>query len=363
MLVLARVAPGITRAASPLRAAMIALAGNPRDEGLATAAARLAIEDGRLNADPRRYGQAQAALAPWWGDADPPQDIRVLRAVIRQAFHDFAGATADLDAILERTPGNAQARLSRAFVRMVTGDTMAAAQDCALLPRNIATIVTQICLARIEALTGSGEKARGRLTRALGTASEGNSPMRQFAKAVLADVTIGLGEANAAVSLYAEASAASPNDAPLLAAYADLLLDLDRPADVLALLDDKGDADILLLRRAIAARRLGDARLSNWSAVLAERFAAAAAGGVRVHLRENARYLLEVRGDASGALALARENWTVQKEPADARLLVESAIAAGDPTAARDIETFAARTGLDDYRVRQALARRAGGGQ
>ena len=60
----------------------------------------MAIRDGRASADPRRYGQAQAALSPWWSVADAPVEVQVLRAVIRQALHDFRGVISDF-----RTPG------------------------------------------------------------------------------------------------------------------------------------------------------------------------------------------------------------------------------------------------------------------
>src|SRR5690242_16189492 len=55
----------------------------------ALAAAREAIEQGHLSGDPRDWGQAQAALAPWWNASEPPAQVRVLRATIRQYQHDF----------------------------------------------------------------------------------------------------------------------------------------------------------------------------------------------------------------------------------------------------------------------------------
>ena len=239
---------------------------------------------------------------------------------------------------------------------MVTGDMQGAAADCASLPARVAPIVSQICKARIEALTGEGARGRQRLTRAIADGDGSNPAMRRFAVIVLADLTAGLGEDQDAERLYTEASSDGSGDAPLLAAHADQLLDLGRPADALALLEDKGEADILLLRRAIAAKRTGDRRLAQWQAILDERFAAAAAGGVRVHLREEARYRLEVKGDAAGALDLALANWEVQKEPADARLLADCARAAGKAEAASTVKDFAARTKLADARVLKALA-------
>ncbi len=150
----------------------------------------------------------------------------------------------------------------------------------------------------------------------------------------------------------------------VLAAQADSLLDRNDPKAAQDLLDGKGDADVLLLRRAIAARRLGDSRLAEWSAILTERFdaAAAAAGNARVHLREEARFRLEVEGDAAKALELAQANWQVQREPADVRLLLEAALAAGDAKAARPALDFIKETGLQDARLAPLLTRLSGAG-
>jgi hypothetical protein len=91
--------------------------------------------------------------------------------------------------------------------------------------------------------------------------------------------------------------------------------------------------------------------------MLNERFAAARAGGVRTHLREEARFRLEVEGDSAAALNLAIENWAIQKEIADARLLLECAIAAGRPEAAADVVRHVRATGLIDKRVTPYLSR------
>src|SRR5206468_962153 len=98
----------------------------------ATHFARRAIEAGRDRGDPRFLGQAQAALAPWWNAARPPREVLVLRATIRQSLHDFPSALADLDRVIETSPADAQARLTRASVLTVLGRYDAALRDAYL---------------------------------------------------------------------------------------------------------------------------------------------------------------------------------------------------------------------------------------
>jgi hypothetical protein len=327
---------------------------NPKDLGRALDVARVAIRDGRASADPRRYGQAQAALAPWWSKADAPMDVRVLRAVIRQSLHDFTGAAADLDAILSADPRNGQARLSRALVRQTVGSFVDAKDDCRRLPPSVGLTVAAVCLLRVEALTGSAGAALERLGRALMLDGKAEPDVRRWAQAVSADIAAMLGQAEVADLWFKEATS-DGGDIPTLIAFADHLLDTDRPAEALKLLTDRSETDLVYLRLAIAGKRLNDARTPYWTALLAERFAAAKVGGVQLHLREEARFELEVRSDAVTALRLALANWRTQKEPSDARLVFQSALAADNPAAASDVLDFLAKTGLTDSRIQPLL--------
>ena len=82
---------------------------------------------------------------------------------------------------------------------------------------------------------------------------------------------------------------------------------------------------------------------SNWISI-----AAAAERGDRIHLREEARFALEVEADPPRALRVARDNWNVQKELADARLLAKAAVAAREPAAAEALVAWAHSTGVRD---------------
>jgi tetratricopeptide (TPR) repeat protein len=79
---------------------------------------------------------------------------------------------------------------------------------------------------------------------------------------------------------------------------------------------------------------------------------AQATRGDRLHLREQARFTLELLGDAPAALRLAEENWRIQREPADARIVLEAALAAGSPSSARPVLAWLDETGLEDVRLR-----------
>jgi hypothetical protein len=91
-----------------------------------------------------------------------------------------------------------------------------------------------------------------------------------------------------------------------------------------------------------------------------ERFAAAAERDDQLHLREQAMFVLAVDSDPDRALELARRNWDVQKELADARLLVEAAVEARRPFEAGPVVEWARANGVRDARLDSWLSRVGG---
>ncbi|RYF05394.1 MAG: hypothetical protein EOO78_01350, partial [Oxalobacteraceae bacterium] len=130
------------------------LAATPNDLRLAGALAQRYIEQARIEGDPRYLGYAQAALAPWWTQAAPPDPVLVLRATLRQSTHQFPAALADLDQAVKRDSGNVQAWLTRATVQMVTGDLAAARASCMRLYSRAPALVVQTCLSSVGSVHG-----------------------------------------------------------------------------------------------------------------------------------------------------------------------------------------------------------------
>ena len=144
----------------------------------------------------------------------------------------------------------------------------------------------------------------------------------------------------------------------LLGAYADFLLDQNRPADARELLQDEQRADNLLLRLALAERRLDDPAWRRHAEVLEARFAAARQRDDGIHFASEARFKLDLRQQPAEALRLAQRNWAQgQREPQDARLLLEAALAASRPDAAREVLDWLARVKLEDRRLAELSQR------
>lgn len=326
----------------------------PQSAATAAQLARADIERSRRDADPRFLGYAEGVLQPWWTQAEPPPEILLLRATIRQARHQFDAALADLDALLRHDPANAQAWLTRATILRVQGQPRDAATACDHLDGLAPAFYVTVCQAAALSLAGELAPATEAMDEVAGSAPDPFA--RSWWLAERADMARRAGDTTAALAFYTRAGAEQLADPQLLAAHAQLLLDLGRVQEAATLAGAQPQSDLLRLRRAQALRALGtpDAALE---AALADTYLAARRRGEELHLREEARFELSVRGDAARALELAQTNWRNQRENDDARLLLEAALAAGNGMAADGVLAWMGQTGVQDPAL-AALAKR-----
>ena len=325
---------------------------NPRNLESAVKLATRYIEQGRSEGDPRFLGQAQAVLSPWWSEPIPPTAALLLRATIRQNAHEFNEALADLDKVLAVQPTNAQAWLTKASILQVQARYDDARRACQRLARLAASHVLLGCLGDIAGVTGQSAKSR-ELLRAV-FPNPGLSGREQiWIATILAETAARTGAIREAEESFSEAFKIGIKDQYVLGAYADFLLDQHRYQDVMSLLQSETRADGLLLRLALAEQALKLPSFRNHTAELTARFAAARERGTAVHVREEARFTLTLQHDAQRALPLAQANWNVQREPADARILLESALAAGNGSAAQPVLDWMKSTHVEDFHLQQ----------
>ena len=328
------------------------LRATPDDLKLAARVSREHIRNARATADPRHLGYAEAALRPWWTRDDAPAEALVLRATIKQSLHDFAAARSDLELALTRDPANAQAWLTLATIDTVQGRYDEARRACIQLARLGESFSATVAAAAIAGLNGQSGAAVRQLEGLLARSATLPVDQRLWAITQLAELQARTGNPAEADTRFREALKLGEPDPYLLGAYADFLLDQKRPEEVIRLLADHGRQDGSLLRLAEARRQLfatdGAGELASMTTELGARFDAARRRGDSVHQREEARFLLRLGNDPSRALALAVENWKLQREPADARLLMECAIAANRSSDATETLDWMAKSRIED---------------
>jgi predicted Zn-dependent protease len=324
---------------------------DPTNLTLAQQCAYQCIERARSDSDPRYLGRAQAAMLPWWNATAIPANALVIRAILKQSQHDFTNALSDLQLALARDPRNAQAWLTRSTILTVLGDYIGARRACVPLAQLAPGLIALTAAANVACLNGDAEHGCALLRTALHDNPNTPKSEQVWALTILAETQARLGHQGEAEESFKRALQLEPRDIYLQCAYADLLLDLDRAREAAeSLLKNSMLSDAVLLRLALAEAQESPpgAHLPMHVSMLRARFEEGQLRGDFVHQREEARFLLALDGNSTGALKLARLNWQVQHEPADARILLESALAQHDAKAALPALEFIGASHIED---------------
>ncbi len=327
--------------AALLSSAQIPAAETPDIEATGAEVRRLIAASRVAGPGDTSLDQAQAALGDWWDAPAPPDEILMLRATVKQSQHDFRGALGDLNQLVTGNPGDAQGWLTKSTVHLVLGEYAAAAAAAAKLegiaPRLVAATaragVTRITVGAAEALAATeGALAADRRSMM-------NPELRTWALTLVAEIEDQLGNLEDAEKAFLASLAASPDDRYTLGSYAHFLLDEGRAGDVVELLGDHADGDPgLMALHAVAERRKGgtDGALT-YGAALEDK---------PPHGADLVFYQMEVLDQPDQARLTALLNWRLQKEPRDARALLEAAWAADDPGSAGFVLDWIEETGF-----------------
>jgi len=363
--VLERLPPRTGREWQAIASLRAQLAREPRSAAVAAELARRYLELFRAEGEPRLVAYAQSALAPWRDDRDPPLEIAQRRAEIAQSEHRFDDAIADLKRVMERDSRSVAARLTLASIDLVRADYDASRRECARLVLLADAAVAGACSSAVRAMTGEAGSAYQYLTRLLAEPGALPPELRVWIETLAAETAEVLGAWRNAEAHYraalAAASAAGEGERPsvyLLAAYADFLLRGGRPADALALLADAPPADPLALRIAVAEKQLGRLDAQRLES-LSYRLQLALDGLDTTHAREAAYFALYVLDEPELAMKRALANWNVQREPVDARLVLEAALATHREADAQPVLDWLAKSGCEHVDL-QRLVRRLG---
>lgn len=338
------------------------LAAAPKDPVLAMKVASAYYAMAGAEGDPRYIGYAEAAMAPWAADANAHVDILFMRAKLLQWRHEYAAALELFAKALQRDPGHYETLSGRSAVLTVLADYAGARRDCETMRLREKELYWSSCIAYIDGQTGQAAKAERQLADLLARHA-GSSPEGQlWLLTRLADLAARLGRNADAEAYYRRALALNITSQYLLSNYGDFLIDTGRPAEAVALLRDWVRSDVLLLRLTLAAQTLKIPEFKTYSQTLRERFAAAAMRGDTLHRQEESRFQLSVEGNKTRALELAVANWAIQREPYDARILLEAAVAAGRRDAAQPVLDWLAQSKHEDPQL-TALAQKLTGGK
>ena len=331
------------------------LSQDPHNLSLAVRIAKYYLKVGHTEVDPRFDGYAQAALSPWWDQPSPPNEVLLIRATLEQRGHHFDQAIKDLQQVLLSQPYHPQAWLTQAVIHQVRGQYSQARQSCGPLVRLVHSMISTSCIANIASVNGQAQKSYDALLQSYRQHPSATSDEQLWALTILAETASRLGHDEKAEEHFQQALALDPKDTYLLGAYSDFLLDHNRAREVESLLQENIRADGLLLRLTLASQQLQSSQFHNYFKSLSARFSDSRLRGDARHLREEARFTLHLLKQPHQALQIAQENWKVQREPWDTRILLEAALLSNDTAAAQPVLDWLKTVKLEDQQITRLM--------
>lgn len=334
--------------ARELSALRATVAKSPNDPEPALALAQRYFELATARGDPRYVGYADALVGRFAAKMSAP--LFAMRGTVRQYRHDFADALSDYAAALKLDTDFAGAHAWRGAIYLVQANYADAAQECEALRRLQRPVLNGGCAGLTQAYTGHLATAYTTLQKALATTHDDDQ--RLWLNTRLAEVATWQGQTALAEQHYRRALDLGIDDGYLLAAWSDFLLDQGHPDQVIQQLAKWDTVDGLLLRLAEAETALKLPAAKTHVLTLGDRFAAAKLRGDTTHQAEEARFYLHLRNDAKEAVRLSVANYAVQKEPRDARIVLEAALTDRNPAAAQAVLDWLQSSGFEDQTLR-----------
>jgi Flp pilus assembly protein TadD len=294
-------------------------------------------------------GYAQAVLKKWWNLENIPISVLLVRINLYQKQHKFNQALQDLTKLLTIDKNNTQALLTRAFIYRTQGKYAQALDDCRSLAKLSYAIIATICHSSIISLQGEAKLAYKNLQKL----TIEDSMLKQWILTEMAQIAERLGDNIQAEKHFSEAVKIKNQDYYLYNSYADFLIWNNKSKKLLELFENLAKNNFALRLRILIARKKLNISSEQDIKYLQTNFDIEKARNSTLHLAEQARFLLTIEYDLSHAFELAKENWTIQKEPLDAIIYLQLALA--NNKSIPNVVNWIQQNKLEDVRIQSLL--------
>ncbi|WP_143473844.1 tetratricopeptide repeat protein [Limnohabitans sp. G3-2] len=339
----------------------------PQHMPSALAYARAVFTLGLSEGDLRWYGSAKAALTPWWTADDLPAEAYFLRGLVKQGFHDFQAGLQDINRAIALEPARAEFWSWRFALHLLLADMAAAQQDIDEMVRLLGPEEAQVYRAVWLYRTGQPWPAVDMLSVAIRSANYQDAGSQDWLGFHWGEALRVAGQPARALAVWGQRLQASPQSHLIRLSLAELLNQQGqyRQAQTIAMAaSGKGApsstapmSDALLMQAVLASRGLKDPDEARLASQLEARLQSQALRQEALIERPQLIYQIAYGRDLKAGLALSIDNWQLQKEPPDAVLFVQAALALGQARAAEPVLKWAEKTGYTDPQLTPLLAK------
>jgi tetratricopeptide (TPR) repeat protein len=327
----------------------------------ALAYARAVFTLGFNEGDLRWFGSAKAALMPWWQATDLPADGFFMRGLVKQGFHDFAGGLQDIQQAIALNPERAEFWSWRFALHLLQANLSAARQDAEEIARRFGPEEGLIYRAVLLYRTGQASSAVQLLSTSLRSPAYQDGASQVWIGFHLGEAHRVANQPDRAIAVWQRLLQAYPQSHLLRLSLADLLNQqgqFQQAKAVASANSAKGHAnltDALLMQTLLASRGLKAPEEAALAQQMAARLQSQALRQESLIERPKLIYQIAYGQDLAAGLALSIENWQQQKEPPDAVLFAQAALALNQARAAEPVVEWVQTTGYTEPQLAEIL--------
>jgi predicted Zn-dependent protease len=294
-------------------------------------------------------------LAPWWLATDLPAEGLFLRGLVKQGFHDFDGGLKDIDSAIAKEPARPEFWSWRFALHLLQADMTAARQDCEEMARLFGPQEAGVYRAIVLYRTGQGQAAAEMLQTLVRAPDMQSASSQDWLGFHLGEALRVAGQPQQAIAVWDKQLKASPQSHLLRLSLAELLNQQGQSRQAKLIASTPEPSDALLMQALLASRGLQDGDQARLAALLDARFQSQALRQESLIERPRLIYLIGYGKDPAAGLALSVDNWKLQKEPPDAVLFAQAALAVNQPRAAEPVVSWAEKTGYTEPQLKQLI--------
>ena len=331
----------------------------PQNLDAALAYARAVFNLGLSEGDLRWFGSAKAALSPWWRASDLPAEAYFLRGLVKQGFHGFDEGLQDINSAIELEPSRPEFWSWRFALHLLLADMTSARQDTEEIARRLGEEEANVYRAVLLYRTGQPLQAVQLLKQAVQSPNYQDAGSQDWLGFHLGEAHRVAGQPDMAIQVWRERLKLSTRSHLLRLSLAELLNKQGQYQQARATASDQTDlsnlSDALLMQALLASRGTKNADEARLADMMEARLKTQALRQEALIERPKLVYQISYGKDLTSGLALSIENWRLQKEPPDALLFVQAALALGQAPAAEPVALWMEQTGYSDPELSAAI--------
>jgi len=331
-----------------LRALDQAWRAQPTNLDASLAYARAVFTLGLTEGDLRWFGSAKAALTPWWQSADLPADGFFLRGLVKQGFHEFDAGLADINQAIAKDAQRSEFWSWRFALHLLLADMAAAQQDILEISRLFGPEEGNVYRGILLYRTGKPQPATELLSAALKAKTFQDTSSQDWIGFHLGEALRVGGQSAQALAIWQKQLKANPQSHLLRLSLAEMLNSQGNYRQAKQIATTESASDALLMQALLASRGLKESDEKRLASLIDARLKSQEMRQESLIERPKLFYLIAYGKDPAAGLALSIQNWQLQKEPPDALLFIQAALAVNQPRAAEPVLIWSEKTGYTD---------------